>query len=241
MRQRENNTRKRQRESLQKYNFVDLSFIRFIRPCRAGHAQAGRGRALFIDSNVEWWRVHYILHVLHLYWLTCITFKHVCNMYYIYMDAISMLLLLLMLLVMLLVLVIILEDWSRQREHIVGVNMVLAWFLKFKHGLYKSCGIECVVLEQTWRRRENIVGANMVLAESLNQNMFWGYYARTMFTPTMFSRGRRFSSGATLSRALRIHGTRQEDLWFAWSSVIICWTTIKLCPAEYADIFLNPC
>ena len=47
-------------------------------------------------------------------------------MYYIYMDAISMLLLLLMLLVMLLVLVIILEDWSRQREHIVGVNMVLA-------------------------------------------------------------------------------------------------------------------
>ena len=33
-------------ESLQKYNFVDLSFIRFIRPGRAGHAQAGPGRAL---------------------------------------------------------------------------------------------------------------------------------------------------------------------------------------------------
>ena len=25
----------------------------------------------------------------------------------------------------------------------VGVNMVLAEFVKFKHGLYKSCGIEC--------------------------------------------------------------------------------------------------
>ena len=32
---------------------------------------------------------------------------------------------------------------SRRRENMVGVNMVLAEFVKFKHGLYKSCGIEC--------------------------------------------------------------------------------------------------
>ena len=30
----------------------------------------------------------------------------------------------------------------RRRENMVGVNMVLAEFVKFKHGLYKSCGIE---------------------------------------------------------------------------------------------------
>ena len=33
---------------------------------------------------------------------------------------------------------------SRRRENMVGVNMALAEFVKFKHGLYKSCGIECV-------------------------------------------------------------------------------------------------
>ena len=33
---------------------------------------------------------------------------------------------------------------NQRRENMVGVNMVLAWFVKFKHGLYKSCGIECV-------------------------------------------------------------------------------------------------
>ena len=32
---------------------------------------------------------------------------------------------------------------SRRRENMVGVSMVLAEFVKFKHGLYKSCGIEC--------------------------------------------------------------------------------------------------
>ena len=31
----------------------------------------------------------------------------------------------------------------RPRENMVGVNMVLAESVKFKHGLYKSCGIEC--------------------------------------------------------------------------------------------------
>ena len=31
---------------------------------------------------------------------------------------------------------------SRRRENMVGVNMVLAEFVKFKRGLYKSCGIE---------------------------------------------------------------------------------------------------
>ena len=31
----------------------------------------------------------------------------------------------------------------RRRENMVGVNMVLAEFVRFKHGLYKSCGIEC--------------------------------------------------------------------------------------------------
>ena len=38
----------------------------------------------------------------------------------------------------------------RRREHLVGVNMVLAEFVKFKHGLYKSCGLiwfEGIVLE----------------------------------------------------------------------------------------------
>ena len=59
----------------------------------------------------------------------------------------------------------------------VGVNMVLAEFAKFKHGLYKSCGIECSE----------------------------GSYARTMFTPTVFSRrrtrGRAASSVQGISQA----------------------------------------
>ena len=32
---------------------------------------------------------------------------------------------------------------SGRRVNMVGVNMVLAEFAKFKHGLYKSCGVEC--------------------------------------------------------------------------------------------------
>ena len=32
---------------------------------------------------------------------------------------------------------------QRRRENMVGVSMVLAEFVKFKHGLYKSCGVEC--------------------------------------------------------------------------------------------------
>ena len=32
---------------------------------------------------------------------------------------------------------------SQRRVNMVVVNMVLARFVKFKHGLYKSCGIEC--------------------------------------------------------------------------------------------------
>ena len=32
----------------------------------------------------------------------------------------------------------------RRRENMVGVSMVLAEFVEFKHGLYKSCGIKCV-------------------------------------------------------------------------------------------------
>ena len=32
---------------------------------------------------------------------------------------------------------------TRRRVNMVGVNMVLAEYIKFKHGLYKSCGIEC--------------------------------------------------------------------------------------------------
>ena len=39
--------------------------------------------------------------------------------------------------------------------------------------------------------------------------------------------------------ALRIPGTRQKDLRFGWHYVVICWTTVKLCPAEYADIILS--
>ena len=31
---------------------------------------------------------------------------------------------------------------NRRRENMVGVSMVLAEFVIFKHGLYKSCGIE---------------------------------------------------------------------------------------------------
>ena len=37
------------------------------------------------------------------------------------------------------------------------------------------------------RRREHMVGENMVVAEFIH---FWGFYARTILTPTMFSRGR---------------------------------------------------
>ena len=35
------------------------------------------------------------------------------------------------------------ETVIRRRENMVGVNMVLAESVKFKHGLYKSCGTEC--------------------------------------------------------------------------------------------------
>ena len=31
----------------------------------------------------------------------------------------------------------------RRRENMVGVNMLLAELIKFKHGLYESCGVEC--------------------------------------------------------------------------------------------------
>ena len=33
---------------------------------------------------------------------------------------------------------------GRRRENMVGVNMVLAEFVKFKHGLYKSCVTDCL-------------------------------------------------------------------------------------------------
>ena len=33
---------------------------------------------------------------------------------------------------------------GRRRENMVGVDMALAELVRFKHGLYKSCGIECV-------------------------------------------------------------------------------------------------
>ena len=33
--------------------------------------------------------------------------------------------------------------YNRRRVNMVGVNMVLAEYVKFKHGLHKSCGIEC--------------------------------------------------------------------------------------------------
>ena len=32
---------------------------------------------------------------------------------------------------------------TRPREDMVGVNRVLAEFVKFKHGVYESCGTEC--------------------------------------------------------------------------------------------------
>ena len=32
--------------------------------------------------------------------------------------------------------------FCRRRENMVGVNMVLAESVKFKHGLHKSCGME---------------------------------------------------------------------------------------------------
>ena len=38
----------------------------------------------------------------------------------------------------------------RRRVNMVGVNMVLAQFVEFKHGLHKSCGVEffeCFLLE----------------------------------------------------------------------------------------------
>ena len=35
------------------------------------------------------------------------------------------------------------SESDRRCENMVGVNMVLAEFVKFKHGLYKSCVIEC--------------------------------------------------------------------------------------------------
>ena len=38
-------------------------------------------------------------------------------------------------------------------------------------------------------------------------------------------------------RALQIHGTRQKVLRFAWSYLSYVWSTVRLCPAEYADIF----
>ena len=31
-----------------------------------------------------------------------------------------------------------------RRENMVGINMVLAESVRFKHGLYESCGVECV-------------------------------------------------------------------------------------------------
>ena len=37
--------------------------------------------------------------------------------------------------------------------------------------------------------------------------------------------------------ALRRHGTRQKDLRVARTYVISVWTTVKLCHAEYSDIF----
>ena len=33
---------------------------------------------------------------------------------------------------------------ARRRENMVGVNMVLTYFVKFKHRLCRSCGIECL-------------------------------------------------------------------------------------------------
>ena len=36
-----------------------------------------------------------------------------------------------------------LDRVNRRRENMVGANMVLAEFVKFKHGLHNSCGIEC--------------------------------------------------------------------------------------------------
>ena len=53
---------------------------------------------------------------------------------------------------------------DRRSENMVGVNVVLAESVKFKHGLYQSCGIECF--------------EGILLEPCL------------MFTPTMFSRGR---------------------------------------------------
>ena len=32
---------------------------------------------------------------------------------------------------------------SRRRVNMAGVSMVLAEFVQFKHGLCKSCGVEC--------------------------------------------------------------------------------------------------
>ena len=37
-----------------------------------------------------------------------------------------------------------LRQHVRRRENMVGVNMDLAEFMKFKHGLHNSCGIECL-------------------------------------------------------------------------------------------------
>ena len=37
------------------------------------------------------------------------------------------------------------EGERRRRVNMVGVDMALAEFARFKHGLYKSCGIERVL------------------------------------------------------------------------------------------------
>ena len=59
---------------------------------------------------------------------------------------------------------------------------------------------------QKSRWRENMVGVNMVLAEFIK---FWRYYARTMFTPTMSSRGRKRGSRHQLDRVADGHLRRQ--------------------------------
>ena len=65
---------------------------------------------------------------------------------------------------------------GRRRVNMVGVNMVLAEFMKSKHGLYKSCGMECfegIMLEPYllqpcfhvagWSRRQVIITTTVIV------------------------------------------------------------------------------
>ena len=94
---------------------------------------------------------------------------------------------------------------ARRRENMLGVNMVLAEFVKFKHGLYRSCGIECfegIMLEPcllqpcfhfAGSRQSYIHPNHSIPQDSYSPCLHSTNFARAMFTPTVFSRRRKRS------------------------------------------------